>query len=345
MVTRPASPTCGRSRPGSARGAARRHAPRPPRWLRNPPERRKTQPTRGTQVLSRTPTSNASGSIVAVRSSELGHRERPLRDDAAARRAVVAVAAGLPDAHAGDRPAGPRRCSACIASGRTSIQAMPSSASRREVPHDVLDLVLDHREDRAVVGVGPVQHEQVREPGGRDAQVRLRAVVPRVVDAATVATDHVDRRQVLRRREAGREDDRVDLAVDAVLGDDTVRGDARDRLGDELQVGLVERRVVEVREQRPLAAVRVRRAELAPHLGIAHDVDRGETRRLALGAHLRVGERHALVHRSTRSRPEREHRRRVDAERVELLVACTGRRAWAAPSWPCAGTGAPGRPP
>ena len=58
--------------------------------------------------------------------------------------------------------------------------AAPAHHAQR-VDH-VVDLGLDHVDHRAVAqaGVGPEQHEQVREAGDRRAEVRLRAALPRV---------------------------------------------------------------------------------------------------------------------------------------------------------------------
>ena len=110
------------------------------------------------------------------------------------------------------------------------------------------------------------------------------AVVPCVVDVTAVAADHVDGRQVARRRETGCDDEGVDSSFAAVGGDDRVARDALDRVGDELQVGPVEGLVVVVGDQRPLAAVRMRGDELWPYLGILDDLDRGEARRLRASA-------------------------------------------------------------
>ena len=171
----------------------------------------------------------------------------------------------------------------------------------------------------------------------------MRPVVPRVVDVAAVAPDDVDRRQVLRRREAGGDDDRVDLALDAVGGDDAVLGDARDRVGDELEVRLVERRVVDVREQRPLAAERMRRPELAPHLGIvarrrSPPGRRPRARRSSFGSANVM----PLFMFALDLGPEREQRRRDRRGTRRAAPACRARRSSGAPSSPCAGTGGPG---
>ena len=84
------------------------------------------------------------------------------------------------------------------------------------------------------------------------------------------APAHVDAGDVLRRREAGGEDDRVDLPQPAVDGRDSGGGDALDALGHQLQVLAVEGGVVVVREQRPLCAEGVLRPQLLAQLRILY---------------------------------------------------------------------------
>jgi hypothetical protein len=197
-------------------------------------------------------------------------------------------------------------------------------ADAADVTEDVLDLVFDHREDRPVVGVRPVEHEQVGESGGGDAEVGGCAVVPRLVDTGATAPDHVDRREVLRGREPGRHDDRVDHALAPVVGDDARRGDAHDVVSDELEVRFVERRVVRVRHERPLAAVGVRWTQLLAHRGVGDLVDRRVGRRDRQGQLLGVREQHPLVHRVLEFAAELDDRSGVRAERFELLLGVRG---------------------
>ncbi len=225
---------------------------------------------------------------------ELVHRERPLGDHPSARRSVVAIAAELPDVDAGDGVLN----LVVVAAHGLRLDVDPGDAVAREVgqhAEDVLDLRLDHRKDRAVVGVWAVEHEEVGEAGRRNAEVRLGAVSPRVGDPATVATGHVDGRQVLRRREAGGEDDRVERTNAPVGRHDGMLGDPFDGLGDQLEVGLVEGGVVHVRRQRTLAPVRMGRSQLVAYLGILDRVDGGKAHRLPLGELGLVGEGDALV--------------------------------------------------
>ena len=68
--------------------------------------------------------------------------------------------------------------------------------------------------------------------------------------------------------EAGRPDDRVELALAAVGGADPALGDLGDRVGDDLRVRLAERAVVGVGHRDPLAAERVARGELRAQLRV-----------------------------------------------------------------------------
>ena len=72
-------------------------------------------------------------------------------------------------------------------------------------------LVFDHRQDRADVRVGPVDHEQVREPRCRDAEIRERAIVPGISNSLTIATDDIDRGQVLGGGKTSRHDNGINF--------------------------------------------------------------------------------------------------------------------------------------
>src|SRR5688500_6083382 len=79
----------------------------------------------------------------------------------------------------------------------------------------------------------------------------------------TVTTDDFESGGValLRRQEAGREDDRVHRMQDPIGSDDAFRADALDRLGDQTDVLAIERRQIVVRDRRPLAAETIARQE------------------------------------------------------------------------------------
>jgi len=79
----------------------------------------------------------------------------------------------------------------------------------------VVRLVLDHLDDRVGVGVRPVEHEQVREARRRDALVGLGTLAPGVGDREPAAAGDVDRREELRRGEAGGQDQRVEPTLAA----------------------------------------------------------------------------------------------------------------------------------
>src|SRR5690606_27585203 len=134
-----------------------------------------------------------------------------------------------------------------------------AAQQRAQAAHHVVELAFDHEHYRVVpeAGVGPQQEEQVGEAGHGDAQVGLHAFAPGVLELAAVAADDVEVVEGVGDVEAGAEDDGVDFAFFAVLGDDRVLGDLGYAVGDQLHVGPVERRVVVAGEQDPLAADRV----------------------------------------------------------------------------------------
>ena len=104
------------------------------------------------------------------RAHVLEHEARPVVHHPAA--AVLAVpVVGRPSRPS--RAGAPARGSleALCTSGRTS-SAAPAARGARSASDHVAHLRLDHHDDRAhaQVGVGPVEHEHVREPGDRDAR-------------------------------------------------------------------------------------------------------------------------------------------------------------------------------
>ena len=194
-----------------------------------------------------------------------------------------------------------------------------SAAHAIEVPHDVGDLAFEHEEDRAVIRVRAVQHEQIREASGGDAEVRLRAVCPRVVDACAAAPANVDGRRVLGGSEAGAENDGVDLALYAVVGDHARRGDAGDVLGDELDMGTIEGWVVHVGRQRAATSVGLGRRELGAQVQVV------DSRDIATPSLLGGFQRHRIrigdgAFDATEDLPACLSRRhRVDSELLQLL--------------------------
>src|SRR4029450_14122543 len=73
--------------------------------------------------------------------------------------------------------------------------------------------------------------------------LRLHAALPDLGKRATVAADHPVRDRDVRHVETGAEDDRVDLALAAVLGDDGIRPDLGHTPGYHLAVRLGGRRI------------------------------------------------------------------------------------------------------
>ena len=141
-------------------------------------------------------------------------------------------------------------------------------------PSDVADLAFEHVDDRvaAEVGVRPVEHEEVREPGHGDAEVGLSPVPPGLPQRPAAAAGHLHRGEELRGTEAGAVDDHVGGVGRAVGGDHAVRDDPLDPLGDQLHVRPGQGRVPVVGEHHPLAAHHVVRHAPGAQLGVG---DRG----------------------------------------------------------------------
>jgi hypothetical protein len=187
-------------------------------------------------------------------------------------------------------------------------------------PHDVVDLALEHVPDRPVVRVRTVEHEQVREAGGRDTEVGVRTVAPRVRERAAIATDDRDGREEARRLKAGREHDRVEWPLDAVRRRDAAARDARDRLRDQLDVRVVERGIPAVRDQRAIASVRDGRRELPARRRVADGVDRAEARLGRRLQHARIRERDGRLDAIPDLAPRRQGEGGVGDVARDLLV-------------------------
>ena len=133
-----------------------------------------------------------------------------------------------------------------------------------ECTEHVMDLRLDHVDHRVVAqaGVRPHQEEQVGETGSQRAFIRLRAFRPGVeqVDAATA--EHHATWQRIAWGETGAEDDCVNLALFTVHGADAATADFLDAIGDQVDVGLGQRREVIVGDQHALATHQVIRGDL-----------------------------------------------------------------------------------
>ena len=85
---------------------------------------------------------------------------------------------------AGAPARGSRRARSAPRAGRRAPR--PTGARCASGVDRVAHLRLDHHDDRAhaQVGVGPVEHEHVREPGHRDPEVRLGAARPGLLEVA-----------------------------------------------------------------------------------------------------------------------------------------------------------------
>ncbi len=148
-------------------------------------------------------------------------------------------------------------------------------------PHDVLHLGLDHEHHARVpqAGVGPHDEEEVGEAVHRRALVGLHADLLVVLGqrGAAAAGEVLGDREV-GGVEPGGDDDRVHFALDAVAGDDPGGGHALDSVGDQVDVVAVQRRVVGVGDEDPLAADPVVGGDLLaqPRVGdAAADVEPG----------------------------------------------------------------------
>ena len=117
-----------------------------------------------------------------------------------------------------------------------------------------------------------------------------------VVEVGAVPSADLDGRQERVVPEPGGEDQRVDPASAPSAVTTASRVMRLDRLDDQLDVGAVERRIVVVRDQRPLASVRRRRRQLLPDRGIRNDGDCPPARLGRLPERLRVGEGDGAVH-------------------------------------------------
>ena len=100
--------------------------------------------------------------------------------------------------------------------------------------------------------------------------MRLGPVAPGLGQGEPVATGDLHRDEQLGGGETGAQHERVDLVHPPVSGDDTLRHDAGDGLGDDLHVRLDERRVPVVGLQDPLAAHRVGRGERRAQDRVGH---------------------------------------------------------------------------
>ena len=136
--------------------------------------------------------------------------------------------------------------------------------------NEVIDLRLGHVHDRIVAEarIRPEEQEEIRKAGDRRAEIRLRAAAPRLAQRAAVAPAYPIRNRRVGDPEPGAENDCIDVAFDAVGGDDRSRANAGNGIGDHLHVRLRQRGIVVVRQENALAAHRVVRRQLRAQGGI-----------------------------------------------------------------------------
>ena len=128
-------------------------------------------------------------------------------------------------------------------------------------PHGEFRLALEHDHDLATVRARPVEHEEIREPRHRDAEIRPRLVRPMVLQRPAATTDDAEAGEVVRRLEPGRHNDDIDGSLLALGVDDARAGHRRHGAGDQLHVVLLERGIEGAGEDRPLARIGIRRRD------------------------------------------------------------------------------------
>ena len=192
-------------------------------------------------------------------------------------RGVVAVGVEVPAGAAAGRPDGaphpalhvgvvlPRRVLGHLHRG------VVVSAHGPDGVDDVGHLGLDHEHHAGVPepGVRTDDEEQVGEVGDRGALVGGHPRLPPLLGQRLpgAAGDVLGDRQ-LGGVEAGGDDQHVDRALHAVLGHDRIAGDLGDAVGHQVDVVGVQRRVVGVGDQDPLAADLEGRGDLLAQLGV-----------------------------------------------------------------------------
>ena len=127
--------------------------------------------------------------------AKLRHAEGPLRHDPATRRLVVTVHFVIPDGYAGNR-----RLNLLVV-GRLPfgldvdpVDAVLSKALY--MTQYVKRLVFEHLEDRSVVRIRSVEHEEIRKSCRRHTEKGRRAIRPCVVDMQPLASANIKSGQV-----------------------------------------------------------------------------------------------------------------------------------------------------
>ena len=119
-------------------------------------------------------------------------------------------------------------------------------------------------------GVRAHHDEVVRKTRDADALVSGSAAAPGVIEGDGVEAGDGERGGGQSEREAGREDDGVDLVLASVRRHDAFRTDLGDRVGDEIDVVAFHRRPVVIQDEHALAAKLEIGAELRAERRIGH---------------------------------------------------------------------------
>ncbi len=177
---------------------------------------------------------SAGGSRTAARGGRCAGRPARIRPEGRVAALVVeipaAASAGLPDAllhpvadalHEADL----RRLA--------DLDGLPALGQGLQAADDVIDLDLDHGDDRVVADarIGAEQDEVVRESRDGDALEGLHAVRPRLGEAAPLAADHLRAQRPAEHVEAGGEDEGVEVVLRPVRHLDPLGQDAGDGAG------------------------------------------------------------------------------------------------------------------
>jgi hypothetical protein len=126
---------------------------------------------------------------------------------------------------------------------------------------------LQHVDDRVrtLVGVGSIQHEEVRKAAHGDAEIGLRIQTPTIVQAFAAKPDDIETREVAAGLETRRQHQRVDIDHPTASGDHCCRGDPLDRIRHEFDVRTLHCHIVFFAEQDALAPERIPRSQRIAH--------------------------------------------------------------------------------
>ena len=91
----------------------------------------------------------------------------------------------------------------------------------------------DHGNERTLIRIRSIEHEQIREARRRHALIGLCSIAPSLCETQTLAPNDFDRREIFRRGEARREHEGVELSLFTVRQHDAVCRNPGDILCDQ----------------------------------------------------------------------------------------------------------------